>query len=913
MARLNRLAALTLIVAPAGYGKTTLVSTWLAQLTLPTTWLSLGAEDNEPAAFLTALVAAVATQFVGFGESISETLRAPQGASFAELSVQLINEMNGLEADFVLVLDDYHVIREPAIHQLLLDLMAYPPRSLHLVLIARHDPPLPWRIRTRSDLCELRAGDLSFTAEEGAQFLAQAAARPIAAPEAHALVEQAQGWITSLRVLALTMRRQTPGTSWSDFAGMELRSFDTFFSSEVLADLDPAMLRFLRCTSILEPLCGSLCDFVVEPAPGDTASQPLGAALLQKMESAGAFTAALDDEGVWYRYHPLLRNVLHRHLLQTTTAAELAGLYKRASAWHEQQGMLDEALAYLLAGEQHTLAIAFVQRYQHQLLNLYDWRRLERWLQQFPEEMIDRYFELLLVQTWIDLWHHEVKKVGATFDHLEAMWAAKSPDTPDWLAQRGELLSLRSALLVMRGEAEAAIEASLAALDDLPLERFWIRTFTVIYLMLSLQMAGRYAEAAHYVAKYAVDPATPADLNLARTIVLRAYINLPQTHLADIQTEGPKLMALLSARTYATTIAWAHYFLGCAYYLQNDQRGAADHFGAVLDLADYAHTITYMNSAIGMALSYEAQGRSQQATAVVEGAKRILSARNQHYAYFWLEAFAAELAARQGEPEAALRWVEREAQRVVFDCFPMFYAPALSLVRVLLAGGTEEQLAAASRLLQRQSELAERTHNILIQVQCQALAAALHAAGGQDVEAEATLVGALALAEPGQIVRVFLDLAQYLAPLFANLAAVAPLGEFAARVHNALQMEGYRRGLAAEAPEPSPRARSSSQAGTLANTRSDVRGMAADVPPHLQTRNGATGLRDLQELLTYREMDVLKLLEQRLTNKEIGHILGISTETVRQHTVNLFRKLNVSNRRQAIVAARNWRPDDNDG
>lgn len=282
---------------------------------------------------------------------------------------------------------------------------------------------------------------------------------------------------------------------------------------------------------------------------------------------------------------------------------------------------------------------------------------------------------------------------------------------------------------------------------------------------------------------------------------------------------------------------------------------------------------------------------------------RVLALRLQTYALAPLSAFAADLAARQGRVDEALRWVAREGRHFEQNAMPMFYVPGLAFVRILLVGGTGENLCAAETWLEQQTNMALQLHNTYAQIQCHVLAAVLYDTQGKRPEAVLALGRALAQAEQGQLVRVFVDLARELAPVFDALAADQPLAEFAAGVHRALLLESRPptnfqpslpfEAVDAAAPTQESGAGSSSQQA-LQNGLST--GHAAG--------QGVDG-RDLRELLTYREMDVLRLLEQRLTNKEIAHSLGISTETVRQHTVNLFRKLNVDNRRQAIVATRN--------
>lgn len=903
LARLNRMAALSLVVAPAGYGKTTLVGSWLVKANLPYAWLSLDESDNDPALFLTALTTALATIFPGFGDDILDGLNSPQAVPFADLAVLFINQLNELDCAFMLVLDDYHEIHAPLIHQFLVDLVTYPPRAMHLLLTTRHDPPLPWRVRTRSSLCELRAADLSFTEEEAAQFLAKFSQRPLSGAETSALVAQSQGWITSLRLTALAMRLHAEDARWSDMANAGFRDFSDYFSTELLAGLAPRTLAFLLRTSILDPLCGPLCDFVLAGAADGAEPEEGSAQMLRVLERLGAFTVALDDEGTWYRYHPLLRDVLRRKLEEGTSELEIAALYGRASAWHEGQNLHDEALAYALGSGEIARAVALLRRHRHQFLDNFEWRRLERWLQQFPLEAIERHVELLLTRAWINQWRYNLRDVQADLDGVEAMLASIARDEPQLNERRGEIAALRGQQYVALGDAASAMAAGQLALATLPAGQFYTHTNVAVQLVLACQMAGQWERAGAVIDASVAQEGVPRDLALARILTLRAYINLPAANLMKIRADCPTLLQIVIPRGLKTSAAWTHYFWASACYLQNDLHSAAEHFSAVLELVDHAHALAYTHSAIGLALTYQAQGLALEARGVVEGAMRVLALRLQTYALAPLSAFAADLAARQGRVDEALRWVAREGRHFEQNAMPMFYVPGLAFVRILLVGGTGENLCAAETWLEQQTNMALQLHNTYAQIQCHVLAAVLYDTQGKRPEAVLALGRALAQAEQGQLVRVFVDLARELAPVFDALAADQPLAEFAAGVHRALLLESRPptnfqpslpfEAVDAAAPTQESGAGSSSQQA-LQNGLST--GHAAG--------QGVDG-RDLRELLTYREMDVLRLLEQRLTNKEIAHSLGISTETVRQHTVNLFRKLNVDNRRQAIVATRN--------
>ncbi|MFN8466564.1 MAG: LuxR C-terminal-related transcriptional regulator [Caldilineaceae bacterium] len=904
------MASLTLIIAPAGYGKTTLVGSWLAQTALPYAWLALDESDNEPAMFLAGLAAALATIFFGFGEDILASLSAPQTVPIADIAMRLINHLNELNDEFVLVLDDYHAIRQPLLHQLLVDLVAYPPRAMHLVITSRYDPPLPWRMRNRSGACELRAGDLSFSEDEAAQFLSKATNRPVAAADARTLVHHANGWITSLRIMALGMRLHTPDKSWSEMAEAGTHDVSDYFEREVFADLAPDLLAFLVRTSILDLLNAPLCDFVARVGTEysrQTAVPALSSstAFLHELVRVGAFTEALDDEVAWYRYHPLLKDVLRRRLAQTESADEIAGLYARASAWHEDRGLLDEALAYALAGGQVQRAVDFMQRYRQQLLNGWQWGRLERWLQQFPPAAIDSHVELMLARAWTRQWSFSIAEVASDVERIEKMFADLPPDAAHLSDWRGELAALRSQQYVSRGDASNAIAAAQLALANLPPDRLYVRTTTVVALVLGCQMSGEWERTLAHITDYTASAVGPRDLTMIIGLALHAYVDLPQTNLPASRTAYATIVQVTAARGIKTNQAWGHYFWAATCYLQNDLHGAEEHFRAVVEVVDNAHAITYTHSAIGLALTYQAQGRGQEAAAVIEGAQKRLAARKQHHVMRWADAFAAELAARQGRIEEALRWVAREGRQFEHDATPLFYVPGLAFVRVLMAGGSEGNLLAAQCWLELQMALAQRTNNIHAQIQCQVLEAALYEAQGERVEALKALASALALAEHGQIVRVFADLAAQLAPLFAAMASHQPLTGFAVRVHNTIMLETQAPTRQASAAHERPVYAPADQAIIKPEAHAEASGNnGATNGSHLDGASSASE-RDLQELLTYREMDVLRLLEQRLTNKEIAYMLGISAETVRQHTVNLFRKLNVNNRRQAIVTARN--------
>lgn len=358
LARLDRPQTLTLIVAPAGYGKTTLAGSWVAHCSRPTAWVSLDAEDNTLAVFVQELVMAVRSVFPTFGDEILSLV-----ASTVELTPDmvlpgLLNSLDQLDRDFVLVLDDYHHIVDSSIHQLLWGLLAHPPRPLHLVLTARHDPPIPPRLRVNSAVTELRTGDLSFTAAETGEFLRQFVAQPLDAQAISTLVQQSEGWAACLRLVALFLHQRPDITCVQDVLCGSRHFLLGYLDAEVIGRLATDVQLFLARTSLLSQLNGSLCAAVIGASPPTIDSL----ATLRMLEQAGIFITALDVEREWFQYHGLFRTLLQHKLHMLHKPAEIDVLTQRASAWYAQQCHCADSLPPALARRDQAATVALAAR-----------------------------------------------------------------------------------------------------------------------------------------------------------------------------------------------------------------------------------------------------------------------------------------------------------------------------------------------------------------------------------------------------------------------------------------------------------------------------------------------------------------------------------------------------------------------
>src|SRR5215467_9882842 len=383
---------LTVVGTPAGFGKSTLLGDWARRTRRPVAWLSLDAGDNDPARFWRYVAAALERVRPGTGAPVVGLLRGPQRPPLVAVATAVINELTAVPegGGVVLVLDDYHVIEAPPVHESVAFLLDRLPPGLRLVLSSRADPPLPLaRLRARGQLTELRATDLRFTVAETAAFLREVTGLDLPPASVAVLQDRTEGWAAGVQLAALSLRGHAdPAGFIAAFAGSNRYVLD-YLTEEVLAGRPEQVLRFLLETSVLDRLCGPLCDAVT----GRADSQ----ALLEELERANLFLVPLDEERRWWRYHHLFADLL-RARLASERPAEIPGLHHAAAAWHEEHGFADDAVRHAMAAGETGWAARLVERHVEALLRRSEGDTLDRWLSALPAESIRARPRLCLAQ-----------------------------------------------------------------------------------------------------------------------------------------------------------------------------------------------------------------------------------------------------------------------------------------------------------------------------------------------------------------------------------------------------------------------------------------------------------------------------------------------------------------------------------
>jgi LuxR family maltose regulon positive regulatory protein len=900
---------LTLVCASAGFGKTTLVSSWIEGLTagrgegtggvtppLRAAWLSLDESDSDLVLFLQYFVAAIRTVFP---KSCAETLallRAPNPTAQASLVTVLGNELERLPARMVLVLDDYYAIRDSTVHDYLSELLRHWPQRLHLVLISRSNPPLPLAsLRAKGQVVEIRTRDLRFTPHETAAFTDKVLAAPLS-PSALALLdERLEGWIAGLRLVTLSLG--VGANAESDLADLSGTHFEIadYLVDEVMACQTPAILRFLLATSILDRFCAPLCEWVLGGASasgggGDGSNDPPcdAQASIQWLERNNLFVVPLDDDRQWHRYHHLFRELLHRKLLDEASPEQVTRLHRRAADWFAGHGLIDDALRHARAINDLDLPAQLMVAGLCDALNREDRATLDRWLRMVPDEFIQRHPWLLMIKAIAFGLSWQLAASWRVLDQIEALLAegpreeAEPPlqkdegnerplhggDSYDLSVLRGIIATLRGQEAYSRGQADRAIAYSEEALALLPSRWSYVRGIAVVYWGLGMQATGRGDAAERMLLDEYEGLRDKTDSYALRLLFAACFNAIEAGRLEQARRLALTMLDQAMSSRLPYIMGFAHYFLGVVHYYWNELDAAGQYLGQPVAERQIVHTQGARNGMVGLTWVHVARGEIAAARAIVELLSQFdLDRLGQDGDD--TRSLRAQLEYLQGDAESALRWADGYTAPVVGRSLLWLQNPHLAKARILLARGAAADMQAALDILKVLLEFAERTFNVRVQIEVLALRALALEKQGKTADALAALQQAVELARPGGFIRVFVDLGP---PMQSMLLGLAERG-FA-------HLTGNVRRLLAAFSEPQKKV------------------ATGDAGARIRAANAR-----LVEPLTDRELDVLALLREHLSNKEIAHRLCLSPLTVKRYTVNLYGKLGVNKRWDAVAEA----------
>jgi LuxR family transcriptional regulator, maltose regulon positive regulatory protein len=859
---------LTLVAAPAGFGKTTLLSAWRTQRSgsdVPFAWVSLDEADNDPLRFWRCFSAALETLHAGLGQPALALLRSPQPPPVERLLAVLLHALPDLPRDAVLVLDDYHIIDTPSIHQALASLLDHLPPRLHLVLITRVDPPLPLaRLRAHGQLTEVRADDLRFTPEEAELFLKQVMGLDLPTEAVSALGDRTEGWIAGLQLAALALHgqaRERGAEFIAAFAGSHRFVVD-YLVDEVLSRQSPTRQRFLLSTAHLHRMCGPLCDAVT----GDSG----GHATLEELERANLFLVPLDEERRWYRYHHLFAEFLRARLVRDDPGQAM-DLHRRAGAWYEGAGLVTEAIGHALAARDFEWVALLVEQAADGCWKRGELSTLLGWLDALPRDTLERRPMVALVRAWTWFLAHSYDgaAVDAMLEQIEATLGSRDASNVG-----GVLNAIRAAVASAREDAPRTVALAQTALEQLSSDQAYWRLVVSVSLGLAydaageVQAAGRTLADALTLARQVGDRylALVATMNLARVRLAQGEL-----HAADLLCRQALDLAMKQGGEHVPVLGYVHTIRGRLKYEWNDLPGAAQDLREGLALAErHEHLRGVLDGHIGLAWLAQAEQDEEGARMLLRRGEEVAREIDLPFAAPLAAAWRTRLAIRQGDVEAATRWWEAAGPGGGGPGEQPEFAQ-LIVARILLA---RDRPGDALSLLERLAPDAETAGRLGHLIEILALQALAREAQGERAAALDLLARALALAEPAGHIRSFIDEG---APLWALLAHLR---------------------VAQRKPGGNSRPRVSTRyLATLASAFAPPDVPRVPAPP-------PSANSPLLEPLTTRELEVLALMAAGLSNPEIAARLFIGIGTVKTHVNRLFAKLDATSRTRAVARAR---------
>lgn len=927
---------LTLISAPAGFGKTTLVSAWCAAHSeraahnervqqrehrpmedAQIAWLSLDEGDSDLTRFLTYLVAALQTVSPNIGQEMLGALQSPPLPPIEPILTALLNEITTIPGNFVLVLDDYHLIDAKPVDDALTFLLDHLPSQMHLVITTREDPQLPLlRLRVRGQLTELRATDLRFTPSEAAEFLNSVMGLNLSSEEITALEDRTEGWIAGLQLAALAVQGQLSTQRHQDVPGF-IRTFAgdhryilDYLVAEVLQRQPEPVRRFLLQTSILDRLNGSLCDAVTEQEEGN--------ARLEALERGNFFVVPLDDKRRWYRYHHLFAQVLYVHLM-AEQPDQVPALHRRASEWYEQNGSAEDAIRYALAGEDLERAADLIEPAWTALRKSRQDAMLFGWLKALPDELLRDRPVLSVAQAHVllsigefdgveDRLRDAERWLDTTAERNEGQEASSAETRPATLAPHdlrskssasesgrspgapggrrmivkddvefrrlpGAIAIARAGLSLARGDVTGTMTYARQALDVAPEDDHVTRGGAAGFLGLAYWTNGEL-EAAHRTFADGMANLQRAGnisdaINGATTL---ATIRIAQGRLRDAMRTYEQALQLAIGRGTPALRGTADIYVGMSGLNRehDDLHAATQHLLRSKELGE--HTGFPQNRYrwhVAMARIREAQGDLHGALDLLDEAERLYMSDFSPNVYP-IAARKTRVWVAQGRLAESLGWARDQGLSTEDELTYLREFEHITLVRILLArygsDRTDDALREAIRLLERLLNAAEeggRTGSVIEILILQALA---HHAKDELAAALLPLGRALTLAEPQGYIRMFLDEGPPMTQLLLKAAARDIMPDYTAKLLAAFKVEQYK--STAESPLPT-------------------------VPTS----------QPLLESLTERELEILRLFKTELSGPEIADELVIALSTLRTHTKNIYGKLNVKHRRAAVQRA----------
>jgi len=843
---------LFMVSAPAGYGRTTLLSNWEEKADLPVAWLSLDEDDNELQVFLGYLSMAVKTIHPG---ALQETTLLNEGIispPFEILARSVVNELGCVNKEFVLVLDNYEVIQNRQIHNLMSIVLRHPIPGLHMILSTRHEPPLPIAsLRASSLLGEINTHDLRFTFEETKTLFNTVKRGKLDESMVDSIYRKMEGWVAGITLsvaspIQALEKRECVASSIDN-----QRYIMDYLTSEVLSRISPISRGLLYKASIPNELCAGLCDTLFQNV-AEAAPSTGGITFLKRLVRENLFIAPVMNKLGWYTLHPVFRSVLQAKLEEHHDQEEIENLHSEAAYWLGNHGCL-EGVLYHAEKVRSKAALDLFILIRQQLMEDDNWKLLEQWLGLFSAALIESNADLLLSKAWLMLINLRLPETALLLEKIAVMLSRNGTESE--LKRWGEFKTLQATYLMRMGEIGQAIEWANQAEENFSDTNSFVKAAIVEVKASAYRSTGDTAKWAGLLREYLMFSSTTNNYRLSlRLLTSMCTLNIISSRLAEAEKTANLMLSISRERRSLKYIGLANVYLGAVAYHRNELKLADDHFRIAIELVEHMDADGAITSYFGLAATEQALGHRHGAWAALEGVRSYLIAIHSLDLLPYVELFNMELMLRQGKNIHNGVDIMVGRQLLFAD---ILYHPELTYCRHLIYSGQTVHLQEAISILTQLDETAISTCNDLLRIRVMALNALVFVAEGDLNKAQERLESAISIAEHSRCLRVFLDLGTPMASLIRR--SELPQCGLAGELIEAFEQE----------------------------------------MPYLP--DGTSKI--LVENLTEQELRVLGFLKRRFSNKEIANELYVTTSTVKSHTIHIYQKLNVSSRREAVDKA----------
>ena len=847
---------LTVISAPAGSGKTTLLSEWVTRFRDRAAWFSLDEGDNEEVRFWTYLIAALQAVQADLGQDALRLLQGPQPPATQAILTRLLNQVTALPQSVVLVLDDYHLISAPAIHEGLAFLLEHLPPQMHVVMSTRADPPLPiHRLRARGQLTELRSGDLRFTTGEAAAFLNTAMGLDLAREDVETLEARTEGWIVGLQLAALSLQGRADAREFITAFSAGHHYVLEYLTNEVVRRQPEEVQRFLMQTSILDRLCGPLCNAITGGNDGE--------ATLAHLRRRNLFILPLDDEHRWHRYHHLFSDLLGNLRRKEWSPEVIRQLHLRACEWYDGNGFTADAVNHALAAEDFERTAQLIEDNSLAMVTRGELTTLLRWIEALPEGVAHSRPWLCVHQAWPLTLAGKAEAAEPLLQQIERHLLSEdlSPEDEEIL---GNVAAMRALLASMRGDMGQAVELAHRADELLPADNLIPRNTLPFILASAYYAEGELAKAGQALTEeLKIGQAADNLWTVVRSLCDLADLYIIQGQLrraTDLCQEALRRAEERGARQFGT-VGYALVKLGEIFYERNDLIAAKD------CALEGVNLMQGWQQPYEMVSGYTTLAAILQARDDADGARKALQnaitiqAQHPHYPKLnsLVQSCRIRLCLAQGNPDDAARQA-MESRLGASGALIFREQEQMILARVLVA---QQRWSEAQNLLDPLAGEAEVGGRFGRLIEILALQALAWQGQGNTARALISLEKALAIGEPEGHERVFVEPGAPMATLLHEAAVRGIAPQYVSGLLAAFGT-GQKEIVAAPLPSSTP---------------------------------------SLVEPLTDRELEVLLLIGEGCSNEAIAEALVITINTVKKHASNLYGKLGVHNRTQAVVRA----------